>query len=153
MEVSDCKYGMREGTRAALAGVLTAEGGWGLGVAIQQPKGTRQWNVYVPLHSAQQHVWLLTSGLPSQPLLICAGPGGPLAACKLSQEQQSTSCSSTQVKCKRNWQPLTALCCCSAAVQVPSIEGFMQQYHMQCPMAYTRLVQVGLPATIEHRKR
>jgi hypothetical protein len=37
--------------------------------------------------------------------------------------------------------------------QVPSIEGFMQQYHMQCPMAYTRLVQVGLPATIEHRKR
>lgn len=36
---------------------------------------------------------------------------------------------------------------------VPSIEGFMQQYHMQCPMAYTRLVQVGLPATIEHRKR
>jgi ESCRT-I complex subunit VPS28 len=38
-------------------------------------------------------------------------------------------------------------------MQVPSIEGFMQQYHMQCPMAYTRLVQVGLPATIEHRKR
>eukprot|EP00878_Enallax_costatus_P013385 GHUV01013996.1.p1 GENE.GHUV01013996.1~~GHUV01013996.1.p1 ORF type:complete len:109 (+),score=9.76 GHUV01013996.1:339-665(+) len=36
---------------------------------------------------------------------------------------------------------------------VPSIEAFMQQYHMQCPMAYTRLVQVGLPATIEHRKR
>eukprot|EP00775_Hariotina_reticulata_P006864 gene6864-7080_t len=36
---------------------------------------------------------------------------------------------------------------------VPSIETFMQQYHMQCPMAYTRLVQVGLPATIEHRKR
>eukprot|EP00879_Flechtneria_rotunda_P015133 GHRR01015815.1.p1 GENE.GHRR01015815.1~~GHRR01015815.1.p1 ORF type:complete len:149 (+),score=37.98 GHRR01015815.1:653-1099(+) len=36
---------------------------------------------------------------------------------------------------------------------VPSIESFMQQYHMQCPMAYTRLVQVGLPATIEHRKR
>jgi hypothetical protein len=40
-----------------------------------------------------------------------------------------------------------------APLQVPSIEGFMQQYHMQCPMAYTRLVQVGLPATIEHRKR
>jgi len=36
---------------------------------------------------------------------------------------------------------------------VPSIEGFMQQYHMQCPMAYNRLVKVGLPATIEHRKR
>jgi hypothetical protein len=40
-----------------------------------------------------------------------------------------------------------------SSMQVPSIEGFMQQYHMQCPMAYTRLVQVGLPATIEHRKR
>jgi hypothetical protein len=40
-----------------------------------------------------------------------------------------------------------------SSLQVPSIEGFMQQYHMQCPMAYTRLVQVGLPATIEHRKR
>jgi hypothetical protein len=38
-------------------------------------------------------------------------------------------------------------------LQVPSIETFMQQYHMQCPMAYTRLVKVGLPATIEHRKR
>jgi ESCRT-I complex subunit VPS28 len=33
-----------------------------------------------------------------------------------------------------------------------SIEAFMQQYHLQCPMAYNRLVQVGLPATIEHRK-
>jgi len=42
---------------------------------------------------------------------------------------------------------------CLLCLQVPSIEGFMQQYHMQCPMAYTRLVQVGLPATIEHRKR
>jgi hypothetical protein len=29
----------------------------------------------------------------------------------------------------------------------------MQQYHMQCPMAWNRLVKVGLPATIEHRKR
>lgn len=36
---------------------------------------------------------------------------------------------------------------------VPSVDVFMQQYHMQCPMAYNRLVQVGLPATIEHRKR
>lgn len=36
---------------------------------------------------------------------------------------------------------------------VPSIEGFMQQYHMQCPMAATRLLHSGLPATIEHRKR
>lgn len=35
---------------------------------------------------------------------------------------------------------------------VPSIQSFMQQYHMQCPMALTRL-QVGLPATIEHRAR
>ena len=25
---------------------------------------------------------------------------------------------------------------------VPSIEAFMQQYHMQCPMAYNRLVKV-----------
>jgi hypothetical protein len=51
---------------------------------------------------------------------------------------------------------LLRLCLCASAaapLQVPSIEGFMQQYHMQCPMAYTRLVQVGLPATIEHRKR
>ncbi|KIZ01545.1 Vacuolar protein sorting-associated like protein 28 [Monoraphidium neglectum] len=36
---------------------------------------------------------------------------------------------------------------------VPSVETFMQQYHMQCPMAWNRLVKVGLPATIEHRKR
>lgn len=36
---------------------------------------------------------------------------------------------------------------------VPSVDAFMQQYHMQCPMAFNRLVQVGLPATIEHRKR
>ncbi len=38
-------------------------------------------------------------------------------------------------------------------VQVPNVEVFMQEYHMQCPMAYNRLLQVGLPATIEHRKR
>lgn len=36
---------------------------------------------------------------------------------------------------------------------VPNVETFMEQYHMQCPMAFNRLVQVGLPATIEHRKR
>jgi hypothetical protein len=26
--------------------------------------------------------------------------------------------------------------------QVPSVETFMQQYHMQCPMAWNRLVKV-----------
>ena len=28
-------------------------------------------------------------------------------------------------------------------LQVPSVEAFMQQYHMQCPMAWNRLVKVG----------
>ena len=35
---------------------------------------------------------------------------------------------------------------------VPSVEAFMAAHHMQCPMALNRLVKVGLPATIEHRK-
>jgi ESCRT-I complex subunit VPS28 len=35
---------------------------------------------------------------------------------------------------------------------VPNVEHFMSQYHMQCPLATTRLLKSGLPATIEHTK-
>lgn len=34
--------------------------------------------------------------------------------------------------------------------QVPDPERFMTKYSMQCPMAITRLIQSGVPATIEH---
>eukprot|EP01024_Parvocaulis_polyphysoides_P034445 TRINITY_DN30481_c0_g1_i7.p1 TRINITY_DN30481_c0_g1~~TRINITY_DN30481_c0_g1_i7.p1 ORF type:complete len:234 (-),score=25.80 TRINITY_DN30481_c0_g1_i7:478-1107(-) len=36
--------------------------------------------------------------------------------------------------------------------QVPDVEQFVNQYNMQCPMAITRLVHVGMPATIEYGK-
>ncbi len=35
--------------------------------------------------------------------------------------------------------------------QVPDVEKFMTEYNMQCPMAATRLLHSGLPATIEHK--
>ncbi|KAG1671620.1 hypothetical protein FOA52_006851 [Chlamydomonas sp. UWO 241] len=34
---------------------------------------------------------------------------------------------------------------------VPDVEAFMREYNMQCPMASTRLIHSGLPATVEHR--
>jgi len=37
--------------------------------------------------------------------------------------------------------------------QVPDVERFMNEYHMQCPMAATRLLHSGLPATIEHKTK
>lgn len=41
----------------------------------------------------------------------------------------------------------------SMRTSVPNVEQFMSDYNMQCPMAATRLIHSGLPATIEHRKR
>lgn len=38
----------------------------------------------------------------------------------------------------------------SLRVQVPDISDFMQRYTMQCPMAYQRLVVIGVPATVQH---
>ena len=37
--------------------------------------------------------------------------------------------------------------------QVPDVERFMSDYNMQCPMAATRLLYSGLPATIEHKSK
>lgn len=34
--------------------------------------------------------------------------------------------------------------------QVPDVQQFMAEHHMQCPMAMTRLIRSGIPATIEH---
>mmetsp|Transcript_36862 Transcript_36862/g.81990 ORF Transcript_36862/g.81990 Transcript_36862/m.81990 type:complete len:211 (-) Transcript_36862:1536-2168(-) len=36
---------------------------------------------------------------------------------------------------------------------VPDVEKFMSEYNMQCPMAATRLLHSGLPATIEHKAK
>ncbi|KXZ55649.1 hypothetical protein GPECTOR_2g1199 [Gonium pectorale] len=36
---------------------------------------------------------------------------------------------------------------------VPSVEKFMSDYNMQCPMAATRLLHSGMPATVEHRTK
>ncbi|KAG2501592.1 hypothetical protein HYH03_000097 [Edaphochlamys debaryana] len=36
---------------------------------------------------------------------------------------------------------------------VPNVEKFMSDYNMQCPMAATRLLHSGLPATVEHRTK
>ncbi|KAG2453849.1 hypothetical protein HYH02_002056 [Chlamydomonas schloesseri] len=36
---------------------------------------------------------------------------------------------------------------------VPNVEQFMSDYNMQCPMAATRLLHSGLPATVEHRTK
>lgn len=36
-------------------------------------------------------------------------------------------------------------------LQVPDVEAFMREYNMQCPLAATRLLHSGLPATIEHK--
>ncbi|KAK9828516.1 hypothetical protein WJX72_000513 [[Myrmecia] bisecta] len=35
---------------------------------------------------------------------------------------------------------------------VPDVQQFMANYNMQCPMAAKRLIQSGMPATIEHGK-
>ena len=40
-----------------------------------------------------------------------------------------------------------------ALLQVPDVEKFMSEYNMQCPMAATRLLHSGLPATIEHKTK
>jgi len=37
-----------------------------------------------------------------------------------------------------------------AHLQVPDVEQFMSEYHMQCPLAASRLLHVGMPATVEH---
>lgn len=37
-----------------------------------------------------------------------------------------------------------------AGLQVPNIEHFLATYNMQCPMAAKRLIQSGMPATMEH---
>jgi hypothetical protein len=39
------------------------------------------------------------------------------------------------------------------SLQVPDVEKFMSEYNMQCPMAATRLIHSGLPATIEHKSK
>ncbi|GIL79920.1 hypothetical protein Vretimale_12538 [Volvox reticuliferus] len=36
---------------------------------------------------------------------------------------------------------------------VPNVEKFMSDYNMQCPMAATRLLHSGIPATVEHRTK
>ncbi|EFJ46026.1 hypothetical protein VOLCADRAFT_63009 [Volvox carteri f. nagariensis] len=36
---------------------------------------------------------------------------------------------------------------------VPNVESFMSDYNMQCPMAATRLLHSGIPATVEHRTK
>lgn len=36
---------------------------------------------------------------------------------------------------------------------MPDVERFMSEYNMQCPMAATRLLHSGLPATIEHKTK
>mmetsp|Transcript_14228 Transcript_14228/g.35155 ORF Transcript_14228/g.35155 Transcript_14228/m.35155 type:complete len:218 (-) Transcript_14228:349-1002(-) len=36
---------------------------------------------------------------------------------------------------------------------VPDVEAFMREYNMQCPLAATRLLHSGLPATIEHKSK
>lgn len=36
---------------------------------------------------------------------------------------------------------------------VPDVERFMSDYNMQCPMAATRLLHSGLPATVEHKTK
>lgn len=35
--------------------------------------------------------------------------------------------------------------------QVPDVERFMSEYNMQCPLAASRLLHSGMPATIEHK--
>lgn len=37
--------------------------------------------------------------------------------------------------------------------QVPDVERFMSEMNMQCPMAASRLLHSGLPATIEHQSK
>jgi len=37
--------------------------------------------------------------------------------------------------------------------EVPDVEKFMRDFNMQCPMAATRLIHSGLPATIEHKTK
>lgn len=39
------------------------------------------------------------------------------------------------------------------ALQVPNVEKFMSDYNMQCPMAATRLLHSGMPATVEHKTK
>ncbi|KAJ3371717.1 Vacuolar protein-sorting-associated protein 28 [Allomyces arbusculus] len=34
--------------------------------------------------------------------------------------------------------------------QVPSVEAFMKEYRLNCPLAANRLLKVGVPATVEH---
>ncbi|KAJ9519757.1 subunit of the ESCRT-I complex [Haematococcus lacustris] len=41
----------------------------------------------------------------------------------------------------------------SLAQVVPDVERFMVEYNMQCPLAATRLIHSGLPATVEHQPR
>ena len=36
--------------------------------------------------------------------------------------------------------------------QVPDVQQFLVHYNMQCPMAQRRLIQSGMPATMEHGK-
>lgn len=36
---------------------------------------------------------------------------------------------------------------------VPNVEKFMSDYNMQCPMAATRLLHSGMPATVEHKTK
>ncbi|PNH01904.1 Vacuolar protein sorting-associated protein 28 2, partial [Tetrabaena socialis] len=36
---------------------------------------------------------------------------------------------------------------------VPNVERFMSDHNMQCPMAATRLLHSGMPATVEHRTK
>ncbi|GLC47941.1 hypothetical protein PLESTB_000042100 [Pleodorina starrii] len=40
-----------------------------------------------------------------------------------------------------------------STAQVPNVEKFMSDFNMQCPMAATRLLHSGVPATVEHRTR
>ena len=37
-------------------------------------------------------------------------------------------------------------------MQVPDVQQFLVHYNMQCPMAAKRLIQSGMPATMEHGK-
>ncbi|KAF5828560.1 subunit of the ESCRT-I complex [Dunaliella salina] len=36
---------------------------------------------------------------------------------------------------------------------VPDVEQFMNEHNMQCPLAASRLIHVGMPATIEHTSK
>ncbi len=90
----------------------------------------------------------------------------------ISSKEYEPACQKLIGQYKTLWETLRDTVCASACMclhtscqphslqastaeimlQVPDVQQFLAHYNMQCPMAAKRLIQSGMPATLEHGK-